>query len=406
MIVPGAKNGWKENGFLVISLIAGILLFMLSIDILTFSLGRINNKVANEIFMATKNPFVGLFVGILMTALIQSSSTISAMVVAVVASGSIDLAQAVPVIMGANIGTTLTSNLVALSFIMNKKRFKKALSAAVLHDFFNIITVIILFPLEVYFGLLSQLASYITQSLFVGFADAGEGYGSQGIFLRPITLWLNEQWVYHLVGLLIGICLLIISIKLLSSLTYRSLISPQFQKVSKHVFKQPFRAFSYGVFATAAVQSSTITTSLIVTFVANGRVSLKKIFPFILGANIGTTITAAIAALYKTEAAISIAIVHFLFNGIGTLIFLPLPGIRNIPVRLASLFGKQTVKTRYVGILYILLTFFIIPFFLIFFSKGDATGTVEKEQISPAKKEVSHAALIRHDPLEMSKRWN
>jgi sodium-dependent phosphate cotransporter len=118
------------------------------------------------------------------------------------------------------------------------------------------------------------------------------------------------------------------------------------------------------------VQSSTITTSLIVTIVATGKVSVKKAFPFILGANIGTTITAAIAAIYQTEAAISIALVHFLFNFIGALIFLPFPAVRNIPVQLATLFGEKTVKSRLIGLAYILLTFFIIPFLLIYFNRG------------------------------------
>ncbi|WP_114748104.1 Na/Pi symporter [Pleomorphovibrio marinus] len=401
MIETRPKKGWQVNGKVILTVLVGVLLFMLSIDLMTYSLGRMNNQVANEIFLATKNPFVGLFVGILMTALIQSSSTTSAMVVAVVASGSIELGQAVPLIMGANIGTTLTSNLVALGFIMNKKRFKKALSAAVLHDFFNIITAIILFPLEVYFGFLSNLASYISQALFVGFESTGQGYGTQGIFLRPLTLRLAGQIGYPVLILILGVLLLFLSIKMLSSSTYKSLISPQFDKVSKHIFQLPARAFAYGVFSTAAVQSSTITTSLIVTFVANGKVSLQKVFPFILGANIGTTITAGIAALYKTEAAISIAIVHFLFNGIGTLIFLPFPNIRDIPVRLASLFGKQTVKTRYVGLLYILLTFFIIPFFLIFFSKGEASETTEKEKEAPEKKELGEANVNKPAPLKM-----
>lgn len=369
MIATEKEKRWKLNWLLVIASVLGLLLFIFSIDLLTFTLGLLNSELANDIFRATNNPFVGLFIGILMTALIQSSSTISAMVVAVVASSSISLSQAVPLIMGANIGTTLTSNLVSLSYIMQRKTFKKAISAAVVHDFFNIITVLILFPLEVYFGVLSKIATFLTQP-FLAESHAESVLNPQRIFLRPLTLEVSSWIEMPVFWLIFGLILLFFSIYVLSNLVYRSLISPQYKKISKHIFLKPFRAFGYGAFSTAAVQSSTITTSLIVTVVATGKVSVKKAFPFIIGANIGTTITAAIAALYQTEAAISIALVHFLFNFIGALLFLPFPAIRHIPVQLAIFFGEKTVKTRLIGLAYILLTFFIIPFLLIYFNRG------------------------------------
>lgn len=369
MISTEKEKRWKPNWLSVVASVLGLLLFIFSIDLLTLSLGLLNSELANDIFQATNNPFVGLFIGILMTALVQSSSTITAMVVAVVASGSISLSQAVPLIMGANIGTTLTSNLVSLSYIMQRKTFKKAISAAVVHDFFNIITVLILFPLEVYFDLVSKIAIFLTQPFLAG-SQSDLGFNSQRIFLRPLTREVSSWIDIPIFWLLLGVLLLFFSIYVLSNLVYRSLISPQYKKISKHIFLNPFRAFGYGAFSTAAVQSSTITTSLIVTIVATGKVTVKRAFPFIIGANIGTTITAAIAALYQAEAAISIALVHFLFNFIGALIFLPFPAIRNIPVQLAIFFGEKTVRTRLIGLAYILLTFFIIPFLLIYFNRG------------------------------------
>lgn len=369
MIATEKEIRGKLTWLLVVVSIFGLLLFIFSIDLLSLSMGFLNSELADNIFLATNNPFIGLFIGILMTALVQSSSTISAMVVAVVASGTISLSQAVPLIMGANIGTTLTSNLVSLSYIMQRKSFKKAISAAVIHDFFNIITVMILFPLEMYFGFLSEIATFLTKPFLAG-SSPGSGFNPQRIFLRPLTLEVYSWIDSPLFWLLLSFVLLFLSIYLLSNLVYKSLISPKYKKVSKHIFINPYRAFGYGAFSTAAVQSSTITSSLIVTIVATGKVTVKKAFPFIIGANIGTTITAAIAALYQTDAAISIAIVHFLFNFIGALIFLPFPAIRNIPVQMATLFGEKTVKTRLIGLTYILLTFFIIPFLLIYFNKG------------------------------------
>ncbi|AKP51071.1 Na/Pi symporter [Cyclobacterium amurskyense] len=378
-------NAYIKNSILIVTIVIGLLIFMFSIDFLTVSLTKLNNEAANALFTATSNPFVGLFIGLLTTALIQSSSTISAMVVVLVASGNLSLAQAVPVIMGANIGTTLTSTLVAFGYILKKKTFRKALSAGVLHDIFNIITVFVLLPLEVYFGILSHLSAWLTH-WFIWEKPVDLGLvGFNGFFLRSLSNELYAFLSWPLVALAVGILLMIGSIKILSSLAYKSLITPNFKKIRKHIFNFPYRSFVYGVFFTAAVQSSTVTTSLMVTAVATGKVALRKVFPFIMGANLGTTITAVIAALYKTEAAISVAIVHVLFNLIGSLIFLPFPKLREYPVRLAKSFGRKTAKNKTIGFAYILLTFFVIPFFLIYFNQSEVEqkplqGTIEKRE--------------------------
>lgn len=332
---------------------------------------RLNSEFASSLFHATNNPFIGLFVGLLMTALIQSSSTVTAMIVAVVASGSLTLGQAVPMVMGANIGTTITSTLVAFSFIMRRNVFKKALAAGVLHDIFNILTVLILFPLEVYFGFLSEAASFITATFFDLGGEFDGNYQYNVLFTRPVTLWVANLISQPFLLLLLAVILVFASIKLLSKFVLKSFMSTNFNKINKHIFQKPFFSFLYGAFFTAAVQSSTVTTSIIVPAVANRKVSLVKAFPFIIGANIGTTITAALAAIYKTDAAISLAVVHFLFNLIGALLFMPFPSVRNIPVKIATFLGNESTKTRFVGFAYILLTFFIIPFLLIYFNKNE-----------------------------------
>ncbi len=385
MTINKTAANQRNKVFFVAKMLLALLLFMFSIDLLTVSMLQLNNELAKEIFQATNNPFVGLFIGLLMTALIQSSSTVTAMIVAVVASGNLSLMQAVPLVMGANIGTTLTSTLVSLSFIMKKGEFKKALSAGVLHDVFNIITVIILFPLEIYFGFLSKTAMLITDSFFDSNNDFVGQYKYNVIFTRPLSLWMVDFLRFPILALIFSIMMVFGAIKILSVTVFRSFVSENYKKVSKHIFKSPFVAFIYGVFFTAAVQSSTVTTSLIVPAVANRKISLIKAFPFIIGANIGTTITAVIAAIYKTEAAISIAIVHVLFNFIGAMVFMPISSVRNIPVKIATYLGQESVKTRIVGFAYILLTFFIIPFLLIYFNKNEDIGTSQanEKKITP-----------------------
>ena len=373
----------------VVKMLLALAFFMWSIDLLTLSMGNLNSAFAKDLFRATNNPFVGLFIGLLMTALIQSSSTVTAMIVAVVASGNLTLMQAVPLVMGANIGTTLTSTLVAFSYLMKKEDFKKALAAGVLHDVFNILTVLILFPLEVYFGFLSHIASFLIHTFFEGDADYEGDYHYNVFFTRPISeqvvTILRSAWL----GLVFSVIMLFTAIKVLSDTVLNSFFSKDTGRISKNIFKQPFLTFLYGMFFTAAIQSSTVTTSLVVPAVASRKISLIRVFPFIIGANIGTTITAGIAALYKTEAAISLALVHFLFNTLGALIFLPFPGIRNIPVKIATFLGSEAARTRLVGIAYILLTFFIIPFFLIYFNQEEDLSKTDfrREKTEWIKKE-------------------
>jgi solute carrier family 34 (sodium-dependent phosphate cotransporter) len=359
----------SSKGLIIFQMLLAFVLFMFSIDLLTMSMVKLNNNLAEELFQATNNPFVGLFVGLLITALVQSSSMVTSMIVAVVASGNLTLVQAVPLVMGANIGTTLTSTLVAFSYIMKKGEFKRALTAGVVHDIFNILTVMILFPLEIYFGFLSKSASFLTNTFFDFNSDYNGDYSYNVLFTRPLTAWLVDFLNIPVLGLILSLILVFFSIKFLSDTVFRTFVSTNFEKVSRQMFKLPYISFLYGLFFTAAVQSSTVTTSLIVPAVANRKVSLSKAFPFIIGANLGTTITAVIASIYKTEAAISIAIVHILFNFFGTIVFLPFPALRNIPVKLATFLGDQSVKRKLVGFAYILLIFFIIPFILIYFNR-------------------------------------
>jgi len=379
-------KGTSFKLIMAFQLVLAFILFIFSIDLLTYSLGRFNNEVTKDIFMATFNPFVGLFIGLLMTAMLQSSSMVTAMVVAVVASGSLSLTQAVPLIMGANIGTTLTSTLISFTFIMKKSEFKRALAAGVLHDIFNILTVVLLFPLEYYFGFLSQAAGYLTQTFFVSADPVGSEYTYNVLITRPITLWITGLVNLPLLWVIVAILLVLLTIKLLSDTVFKAFLSTKFKNISEHIFNTPWLTFLYGTLFTAAVQSSTVTTSLVVPAVATRQIKIANILPFIMGANVGTTITAAIAAIYKTEAAISIALVHIIFNLIGVLIFLPFPAIRNFPVKLATYFARISVKRKYVSLAYILMTFFIIPFLLIYFNQNDnVKGLADK---APIKKEI------------------
>jgi sodium-dependent phosphate cotransporter len=310
---------------------------------------------------------------LLVTAIIQSSSATTSMVVALVASGSISLEGAIPIIMGANIGTTITSTIISLGFITRKKEFRRAVAAGTYHDFFNILTALILFPLEYYYGFLSSLSEQIANTFFnqpIGPATKvsflGGGLGS----LVNMIVELIDN----------GFVLVVLSFALLfgSILFFRRVLSAmlglqtqgQSTGVQRFFFQSPLKSFGWGLVLTAAIRSSTITTSLVVPLVAKKVIRLNQGVPFILGANIGTTITAFIAAMSNSNIAISIAIAHFLFNTIGVIIFSTVPYIKTIPVNLAKGMGKLAIRFRLAGFLYILLAFFFIPFSLIYLNRS------------------------------------
>ncbi|MCE7993887.1 MAG: Na/Pi cotransporter family protein [Roseivirga sp.] len=382
----------KWSGSLLWFVLA-IILFLFSIDMVAGSLTMLGGDTAQSILLATSNPFIGLFIGLLTTALIQSSSTVTTMIVAVVASGYISLPNAIPVVMGANIGTTLTSTLVSLGFVTKRNEFRKALSAGSMHDFFNIIVVLLLFPLEYYYGTLSYLAVSMTDFLGGMGLSGGTPLSIGDYSFSNISQWVIEVLPESFITILLSLVLLFASIKLLSKVIYARLIGESKDKLRRYVFRNPYKSFGWGTLLTSGVQSSSITTSLMVPLVASGRVSLKNAFPFIMGANLGTTITALLAAFNRTEAALSIALVHVLINLIGVLIFLPFPVIRRIPVQIAYRFGAMTLESRVIGFSYMIFTFFLLPFTLIYLNR-DSVETAQYEFSVMNREEVEARQMI------------
>jgi len=357
-----ASRPWARK---VLIITATLLLFLVSIDLMSSCFKLLGKETAENILEVTTNPFIGLFIGLLMTAIIQSSSTSTSLMVTAVASGSLSLVNAIPMILGANIGTTLTSTIISLGYITRKKEFRKAIAAGTLHDFFNILVTIIVFPLEYYYGLLSGSAQWIVDSISLGKSTAeGSGFSFRLWDLIPIGDWISQTSIPPIIPLIISFGLLIISIKYLSRSLSSVLIGESRDRMKTYLFGSRGRSFLWGTLITAGVQSSSITSSLIVPFVATNKVSLRKAFPFLMGANIGTTITAFIAASFRSEAAISLALAHLLFNLVGVVVFF-LPYLRDVPIYLANQFGRVANKFRLAVFLYIILAFFMFPFSLI-----------------------------------------
>lgn len=353
----------------ILSISIALFVFLWSLDLMTSTFHHIGNETVIKVLSITSNPFISLFIGLFITAVIQSSSTSTSLIVAVVASGGMALENAVPMIMGANIGTTLTSTIVSLSYITDNKEFKNAIATGVMHDFFNIMTVMILFPLEYYYHLLSKLSVSVASIFNLSTTPSKTGQvASNGLF-DMINGFFIESVDNKVILVLISCIALFASIKIISKIISKRMIGSSDDRFQEVFFKNTLNSFGLGTMLTAAIQSSSITTTIIVPLGATGKIHPSKIFPYIVGANIGTTITALIAAFNKSEAALSIALVHFLFNLIGTLIFLFIPYLKQLPIQYARKFGMMTTQYKVIGFFYILFVFFILPLALIFLNK-------------------------------------
>ncbi|MCK6618054.1 MAG: Na/Pi symporter [Cyclobacteriaceae bacterium] len=372
--VPASRPPLLGRVITTLYILGTLVLFVFSLDLLVSSLQNLGKSAAETIIMATSNPFTALFIGLLITAMIQSSSTTTALVVAFVASGSITLESAIPIIMGANIGTTITSTIVSLGFINKKKEFRRAVAAGTYHDFFNILTVFLLFPLEYYFRFLSDTSLYITQRFLNLPLIQAESIPTGWSGFTPVVDFFIRIIPSGFVLAVLSFGLLFLSIVLFRQLISRLLMASSPERFSRFFFKNTWKSFFWGLLTTAAIRSSTITTSVVVPIVAQKIITLRKAAPFILGANIGTTITAFIAATLNvnSSSAISIALVHFLINFFGVLVFYPIPFLRQIPLGLAYRLGRLTLRYRLVGFVYILTVFFFIPFSLIYLNKDSA----------------------------------
>ena len=119
---------------------------------------------AKALFAFATNPFLGLLVGTVATALIQSSSTVTSIIVGLVAGG-LPVVTAVPMVMGANIGTTITNTLVSLGHVAERGEFRRAFAAATVHDFFNLLSVAIFFPIEIVFHPLEKMGLFCADLL-------------------------------------------------------------------------------------------------------------------------------------------------------------------------------------------------------------------------------------------------
>jgi sodium-dependent phosphate cotransporter len=371
------KSSQGDTIFKTLAIIVILYLFLVSIGMIGSAFKGMGKEFAVQLIQSNAGPLIGLFIGILATSLIQSSSTTTSLVVGMVAAGTfgddprIAVAAATPYIMGANIGTSITNTIVSMGHIVNKNEFRRAFSASIVHDFFNVISVLILLPLEISFGLISKSASWLAE-LLVG-TESFSFNSPIKLITDPVVAWVKELFKhqeiinYNWLLLIAALLLLFLSLRYLTKLI-RSLVMHRLEAFfDSHIFKTAGRAMLFGAFITILVQSSSITTSLVIPLAGAGILRLEQIFPYTLGANIGTTITALLASLVSgTIAPLSVAFAHLMFNIYGILLIWPIEKIRMTPINLSKWFAEIAIQNRIFSLLYILIVFFIIPLSLIF----------------------------------------
>ena len=350
----------------VTGIVACLYLFIVGIGGMGHSFKLFGKGFADQILQTTSSPFVGLFIGILATALVQSSSTTTSIIVGMVAGGAITIEGAIPMVMGANIGTTITNLLVSLGHITRTQEFRRAFAAATIHDVFNWMTVLILFPLELATGILAKLSHML--------ADAFQNLGGMKMSdplkaaTKPTIEAISSLCGHHpipvlVVSVIITFAMLAAIVKILRSLVLKKVES----FFDEHLFRNAGRAMVFGLFLTVAVQSSSITTSLVIPLAGAGILKLVQILPYTLGANVGTTVTAMLAALATGRVeAITVAFAHLLFNLSGIAIIWPIPRVRALPVKAAEWLADLSLRNRLIPFAFILVVFFVIPFVLIF----------------------------------------
>ena len=371
------------------------------------------------------NPLASLLIGIIATALLQSSSTTTAIVVSLV-SGGLDVDQGIYIVMGANVGTSVTAMLVSLAHTRDGDELERAFAGSSVYYVFNIMTAIVLLPLEVsahylhrltetmlptsvgeegdsWEGPIRTIVQPIVKRIIIAnkdlIADISTGEVESCSSLYPIQciddvvsyetcnetgliacnedtgkcpLFFengaskNDDVVSGYVALIIGLFLLIICLIALVALLHHALAGASVPIIYKATNINPILAMVIGCGVTVLVQSSSITTSTLVPLCGVGILPLENLYPLVLGADIGTTVTAVMAALVSAKVeSLQIALAHLFFNVTGIVLWYPIPFMRRLILRLATWLGKATRHWRSFPIVFICVMFFGIPLLLL-----------------------------------------
>lgn len=413
----------KEWGLIFVGVVLVLFFlyfFLFGLDLLGSGAKVMGGCSAGELFGDDVNPIAGLMIGILATVFLQSSSTTTSIVVSLVGAGSVSVNQGIYMIMGANIGTSVTNTIVAMGQMGDGDQLERAFAGATVHDMFNFLTVAIFLPVELITGYLRRLTGLCVKNFST--RDGEKWVGPIKQFVGPLTkkvIIANKNIIKGVangescsdyypilcddmenptkstcsrVGLIacdkatdacpaffqadatrsddvisgvtvfiIGLVILFICLFCMVWLLQKMLLGMSSRIIYKATNINGYLAILVGVGVTILVQSSSITTSVFTPLVGMDVIRLEQMFPITLGSNIGTTITALLAALLSTTDAMQVALAHLFFNISGILVWYPVPYLRNIPLNAARSLGRTTRVLKIFPLIYIVICFLIIP---------------------------------------------
>ena len=265
--------------FSFLKMIGGLALFLYGMNAMGDGLAKVaGGKLERILEKLTSNPFMGVFLGFVVTAVIQSSSATTVMVVGFVNSGIMKLSQAISIIMGANIGTTATAWILSLAGLEGGNFFVKLLKPTSFSPILAIIGVVLL--------MFSKKAKkQDIGTILIGFAILMFGMDTMTGAIKPLA---------EVQG-------------------FKELLVK---------FSNPVLGLMAGAVLTAVIQSSSASVGILQAMSMNGLITFGTAFPIIMGQNIGTCVTALISSIGATKNGKRTAFVHLYFNLIGTIIFM------------------------------------------------------------------------------------
>lgn len=348
-------------------------LFLVGIAFLEAGIAASGEGFQQGLLESVSNPISGLCAGLLATVLVQSSSVSTSTIVGMVGAGTLPVSLAVPMIMGANIGTTVTSTLASLASMRRVSEFRRAFAAATVHDFFNIMAVTALLPLELMTGFLSSSAEWLSEHLRG--AEFSTSEPRKSMIRKAVRLpvgWLQDALPggtsLSIIFLVVGLALIFVALTFITK-NMRRLVAERIENVMNRIIGKGggILGILVGVGVTVAVQSSSITTSILVPLVAGGVLTLRSAYPITLGANVGTTITGLIASLAVARPeGLTIALVHTLFNLTALALVYPLKQVRLLPVYLAEGAAELAIRNRLLVLVYVAGMFLLLPLLGVF----------------------------------------
>ncbi|CAE7497935.1 SLC34A1 [Symbiodinium sp. CCMP2592] len=459
----------------LVAVLFALYFFLVGLDLMGRAVVILGGKGAAELFNASAgSPVHGLMIGIMATALVQSSSTSTSIIVGLVGAGQMTVRAAIPVIMGANVGTSITNTIVSILHAASATELEHAFAGATVHEMFNLLTILILLPAEIAVASISGDGGplYLVSKAVT---DAAMGTGARDVsfssptksIVGPLTDYLldpnkdvmkavslgspapkevpaavdtglcsarlncaeyfcvstsmQNAWskidldgfaaltkcshvlsfphgcaqstdcyleagkfyaisienaraldsgMFARVGDVVGgACGLVLAFVLVAGSllclvqALNALLTGWAAKMMRRASQtNDYLAVVLGFAVTAVVQSSSVTTSTLIPLCAMRVLSIQKMLPITIGANIGTTCTSLLAALAVLKRdTLQIALCHLFFNIFGFLLWFPVPPLRALPVKAACILGFYASCWRMIPLIYVPATFIALP---------------------------------------------